>query len=168
MPAPEHRRIAKPAPSAYRRNLPHLQVEGKPLFVTFGTAGRWILPENVRSLVLEHCLHDHGSKLWMHAAVVMPDHVHLLFGALRDDTGSTFGLSEIMSGIKGASAHRINRTLGRKGSVWQNESFDHVLRCDESIREKGEYICDNPVRRGLVSVAEEYPWLWRDWVEGNV
>ena len=33
-----------------------------------------------------------------------------------------------MNGIKGASAHSINKALGRKGSVWQDESFDHILR----------------------------------------
>lgn len=159
-------RPARSARSAYRRNLPHLQIEGKPLFVTFSTADRWVLPESVRSIVLQHCLHDHGTKLWMHAAIVMPDHVHLIFGALRDSAGKSYGLAEIMSGIKGASAHRINRMLGRKGSVWQDESFDHVLRHDESVREKAQYICENPVRWGLVMKPDEYKWLWRDWVEG--
>jgi REP element-mobilizing transposase RayT len=119
------------------------------------------------SPVLEHCLHDHGKKLRMHAAVVMPDHVHLLFSALHDMRGSCYGLSEIMAGVKGASAHRVNRLLSRKGTVWQDESFDHVLRCDESVRDKANYICENPVRWGLVANAEEYTWLWREWVEGS-
>jgi REP element-mobilizing transposase RayT len=163
---PSKKPLAKQAKATYRRNLPHLQVDGKPLFVTFSTAGRWELPETVRGLVLQHCLHDHGTKLHMHVAVVMPDHVHLLLSASRDSRGNAFGLSEIMSGIKGASAHRVNRILDRKGSVWQDESFDHVLRCDESVREKADYICENPVRWGLVKAPEEYAWLWREWVEG--
>jgi len=160
--------LAKPAKAAYRRNLPHVQAHGKPLFVTFRTFRGWILPESVRGLVMEHCLHDNGSKLGMHVAVVMPDHVHLLFSAGRDAQGNTFGLSEILSGIKGASAHRVNRSLGRKGHVWQDESFDHVLRCDEGLREKADYVCQNPVRRGLASTPDEYRWLWREWVEGNM
>ena len=41
----------------------------------------------------------------------------------------------------------------------EEESFDHVLRGDESFREKVEYIQQNPVRRGLVRAAEEYRWL---------
>ena len=159
--------LARPAKAAYRRNLPHFQADGKPLFVTFSTCKRWVLPESVRSLVLEHCLHDHGTRLHMHVAVVMPDHVHLLFTARSDDYGNTFGLSEILSGIKGASAHRINRVLGRKGHVWQDESFDHVLRCDENLHEKAEYICQNPVRRNLVTSPDLYPWLWCEWVEGQ-
>ena len=163
---PDESPLARSAKAAYRRNLPHFQSDGKPLFVTFRTFQNWILPESIRSTVLQHCLHDHGTKLDMHAAVVMPDHVHLLFTPRRDDQANTFGLAEIMSGIKGASAHRVNRLLGRRGHVWQDESFDHLQRCDENLHEKPDYICSNPVRRDLVSTPDEYPWLWRQWMEG--
>jgi hypothetical protein len=71
-----------------------------------------------------------------------------------------------MGGIKGASAHSINGFLKRKGHVWQDESFDRVLRSDEQINSKVLYICENPVRKGLVNFVDDYPWLWRGWVEG--
>ena len=158
---------AKPAKSEYRRDLPHLQVQDKPLFVTFVTHNRWQLPASIRGLVLKHCLHDHGVKLQVHGIVVMPDHVHMVFTSLNDVKGYPFGLAEIMSGIKGASAHRINKTLKRRGHVWQREYFDHVLQSDEKIRSKVQYICENPVRKGLVRDVDEYPWLWREWVEGH-
>ena len=92
----------------------------------------------------------------------MPDHVHLVFTPLRDAQGGTFGLAEIMNGIKGASAHGVNKLLQRRGHVWQNESFDHILRSDEGIEAKVDYICQNPVREGLVASESDYPWLWRD------
>ena len=158
---------AKPLKSEYRRNLPHLQAENKTLYVTFSTWKRWQLPESVRDLVLSHCLHDHGTKIWMHGVVVMPDHVHMVFTPLNDEAGRPFGLAEIMSGIKGASAHSVNRALRRKGKLWQDESFDHVLRSAENTREKVEYICQNPIRKGLAGDEEEYPWLWREWIEGE-
>lgn len=158
--------VAKPALSTYQRNLPHIQRPGSTLFITFSTWRRWVLPESVRDVVLRHCLHHHLAKLQMHAAVVMPDHVHLLLTPLRDAAGNDFGLSEMMSGIKGASAHSVNRLLERRGHVWQDESFDHMLRSDEGVRQKAEYICANPVRAGLVSTVDEYRWMWRAWVEG--
>ncbi len=157
---------ADTAPSAYSRNLPHLQRRQATLFVTFATRKRWVLPEDVRAEVLAHCLHDNGERLLMHAAVIMPDHVHLLFSPLANAVGEPFTLATIMSGIKGTSAHTVNRALGRKGSVWEEESFDRLLRSDQSIRQKAEYICANPVRAGLVSHEDEWPWLWREWVEG--
>ena len=144
----------------YRRNLPHLQAEGRTYFVTFCTHNRWTLPEDIRPVVVKHCLHDHGTKLWMHALVVMPDHVHLIFTPRSDPAGSPYGLSEILSGIKGASAHAINKLLKRRGHVWQDESFDHILRRDEKLEEKAEYIRHNPVRKGLVARPEEYPYTW--------
>ncbi|PYQ62415.1 MAG: hypothetical protein DMF58_01895 [Acidobacteria bacterium] len=63
---------------AYRRNLPHLAKTGKSYFVTFRTDYRFHLPEYARDLVLKSCLHDHKTLHWLHAAVVMPDHVHLV------------------------------------------------------------------------------------------
>jgi hypothetical protein len=59
------------------------------------------------------------------------------------------------------SAHRINRRLFRRGHVWQDESFDHVLRHNESIDAKILYLMENPVAAGLVSNPLDYKWLWR-------
>ncbi len=154
--------LAKPAKDEYRRNLPHIQAEERPLFVTFRTWRKWSLPVDVRSLVLNHCLHDHGTKLWMHCAIVMPDHVHLLFTPLRDAIGNSFGLAEIMNGIKGSSAHSVNKALRRRGHVWQDESHDHLLRRDESIEDVAQYIAQNPIRKGLANKEGDYPWLWRE------
>jgi REP element-mobilizing transposase RayT len=159
--------LAKPLKTQYRRHLPHIQAEDKPHFVTFATYKRWVIPESIRYLVLEHCLHENGIKLHMHGLVVMPDHVHIIFTPLKDAQGSPYGLAEIMNGIKGASAHGINKALNRRGRVWQKESFDHILRSDEKAREKVEYICQNPVRKGLVQEENHYPWLWREWLEGD-
>jgi REP element-mobilizing transposase RayT len=146
----------------YRRQLPHLQVDDKPHFVTFCTDRRWILPTQARSLVLESCLHDNGKNYDLKVAVVMPDHVHLIFTPLIDDQAmEVCSLAKIMDAIKSASAHKINKALNRKGHVWQPESFDHVLRCSENLDSKIRYLLENPVRRGLVSTWRDYPWLWQ-------
>jgi len=145
----------------YRRRLSHLQVDERQHFVTFCTDRRWILPQHVRSIVLECCLHDNGTKFDLRVAVVMPDHVHIIFTPLVDrDAMEVCSLAKIMDGIKGASAHRINKGLGRKGRVWQAESFDHVVRCSEGLDAKIQYVLENPVRRGLVAEWSEYRWMW--------
>ena len=145
----------------YRRNLPHLQRDSKPHFLTFCTHQRWVLPETARDVVLECCLHDNETKIDVAVVVVMPDHVHMIFTPLINEAArEVYSLAEIMDVIKGASAHKINRQLGRTGKVWQTESFDHVLRSSENLDEKVQYILDNPVRKGLVSAWAEYHWLW--------
>jgi len=69
-------------------------------------------------------------------------------------------LSEILGGIKSASAHAVNKELRRSGPVWQEETFDHVLRSGENLNEKLVYVVNNPVRRGIVKHPRDYPWLW--------
>lgn len=96
----------------------------------------------------------------MHACVIMPDHVHLLFKPLRDDVGDPYSLVEILQSLKGASAHAINKALHRSGPVWDEESFDHVLRATESFDTTVEYIRQNPVRRGLAACPKDYCWTW--------
>ncbi len=145
----------------YRRQLPHLQRDSKPHFLTFCTHHRWILPDRFRSLVLSCCLHEDGTSIELHVSVVMPDHVHMIFTPLIDDEAlEVYSLAKITDAIKGASAHKINRALGRTGHVWQAESFDHVVRSSESLDQKIQYVLENPVRAGLVGERTDYQWLW--------
>lgn len=130
------------------------------LFVTFCTQNREPLFPEARDAVLRHCMHDHGRRFLLHAVVVMPDHVHLLLTPLRDPEGKPHSLASILKALEGTTARAINKLMGRGGPVWQEESFDHVLRSDESFEEKLEYIRQNPVQRGLVKKPEDYRWLW--------
>ena len=57
--------------------------------------------------------------------------------------------------------------LGRRGLLWLDENFDHQLRSEESLTEKIDYILQNPVRKGLSTTPEGYPWIFRWWVEGK-
>jgi REP element-mobilizing transposase RayT len=164
-----------PAKYCYHRRLPHLQKADAALFVTFCTGARVILPDQTRDLVIDHCLREGGlasvarapspaksrtSRIHLYGAIVMPDHVHLLFLPLRDENGWPFPLVDILQCLKSVTAHRINKLLRVSGPVWEEESFDHVLRSDESLKEKCEYIRQNPVKAGLVERPEDYRWLW--------
>jgi REP element-mobilizing transposase RayT len=146
----------------YRRNLPHIEKPGGSYFVTFRTIGNLILSPEARSLVLNHCLFDNGRKVRLHAVVVMPNHVHLLFTPLQEAQGEWFRLAEIMDGIKGASSHSVNRILQRKGTLWLDESFDRVMRSDDELGVKILYIVQNPISAGLAKGPNDYPWCWRE------
>ena len=82
--------------------------------------------------------YDHNAILiW--ASVIMPNHVHLLASAAPG-----ISLSETIASIKRFSATRINRHLGRKGRLWQDEPFDTLVRSDRQYRKFVEYIRNNP------------------------
>jgi REP element-mobilizing transposase RayT len=97
----------------YRRYLPHYQKDDRPLFVTFRTRKPLKLSAEAQTLALQHCLHDHGVTITLHAAVIMPDHVHLLFTALRDARGWTFVLPEILRAIQRCFGQK-HQQLARK------------------------------------------------------
>jgi REP element-mobilizing transposase RayT len=151
-------------PYDYRRKLPHYQKFDRPLFVTFCKRNQEALSPTARSLVLEHCLKGNNRTMHLHAVVIMPEHAHLLLTPMRNAEGWPFPLRDILKLIKGPAARSVNMLTGTHGALWQDESFDHILRSNESFDEKLEYIRRNPVRRELVAKPEEYEWLW---VEGS-
>lgn len=144
----------------YRRKLPHYQKSNRILFVTFRKGNNIPFSPEARDAVLRCCLRGNGSHFTLHAAVIMPEHVHLLLTPLCDERGFPYGLPYILKLLKGASARSVNMLMGTSGPVWQEESFDHVIRGDEIFKGKLEYVRQNPVRRGLVRIPEDYPWLW--------
>ncbi len=145
----------------YRRNLPHLQRDDKPHFITFVTKTRSVLPNWARDIVLDCCRHDHEKRYQLHVAVIMPDHVHLILTPVLDIARKRIApLREIMQAIKSSSAHFINRQSGVHETIWQEESFDRVLRCSEKLDEKIAYILNNPVRGGMVTDWRDYRWVW--------
>ena len=146
---------------AYRRFLPHYERDDRIYFVTFCTRDREELCADARDIVLREIVALHRHSLDLLTAVVMPEHVHLIFLPFYDHA-----LAAIVRVIKGRSARFVNSTTARQGPLWQREYFDRQLRGDEDLREKCEYVAMNPVRRGLVATPDDYRWLWRQWIGG--
>ena len=74
--------------------------------------------------------------------------------------GVFFSLAQIMHSIKSYSANRIQRLLNRKGSIWQDENYDRIIRDEGEYLEKLNYIVNNPLKAGLVEKPEDYRWLY--------
>lgn len=144
----------------YRRNLPHIDKPGATYFVNFSAKHDFVLPPEARSLVFDHCLFENGRTVQLHAFVVMPDHVHMLFTPLQKDEKNWYTLAKIMNGIKGASVHSVNKLLKRTGTLWEPESFDRIVRTDGGFSKWKLYIIGNPITAGLAREPGEYPWCW--------
>lgn len=98
----------------------------------------------------------------------MPDHAHLVIQPLEKDPGKWFTLAEIMKGLKGASARRNNQLLGTRRTVWQDESYDRIIRDDRELEEMLQYCYDNPVKAGLVARSEDYEfYVWPPETDGR-
>jgi len=147
-----------------RRHLPHIQNPESHYFLTFRMRAGTLNPEE-RSIVLEACRHWHGSKMTLHACVVMPDHVHLVVTPHESASGEWVSLGEILRSIKGFSARRINELRRTSGSLWLDETWDRIIRNEKEYYQRLDYINGNPEKVGL---GRNYRWLWineRAWEE---
>jgi REP element-mobilizing transposase RayT len=139
-----------------RRHLPHWSLVGATYFVTMRLRVRPLVESEIR-LLLEHIIAGHHRYYDLVAAVILPDHTHLLMSP-RDG----YSLSRIMKGLKGATARRLNQARGTKGTVWQAESFDRIVRDQQELDEKLNYMFMNPVKAGLTDDPNRYPgWYFR-------
>ena len=137
----------------YRRMVPHYQKARRALFVTFCKLIPTPFAAEARTAILQHCLYDDAKRYLLHAAVVMPEHVHLLLTPLEDEDGWSYGLPATLKLLKGASARSVNKLLGSDGPVWQGESFDHVLGSFWCGREDHLHIC---CRQGRTRVSDPH------------
>ncbi len=78
----------------------------------------------------------------------MPDHLHALISFPYERP-----MKQIIADWKRFLATNLNID-------WQRDFFDHRLRRDESFVQKADYIRANPVRAGLVSSIEDWPYFW--------
>lgn len=94
-----------------------------------------------------------GERYHLHAWVIMPNHVHVLFTPLH---GS---VSDIVHSWKSFTAKKANRILGRDGRFWQEDYFDRYIRDENHFNATVEYIRQNPVKAGLCHAPHDWPHL---------
>jgi REP element-mobilizing transposase RayT len=95
----------------------------------------------------------------LYAYVVMPNHMHLVLRPLpKNASEQTWGLDEIMHGIKGFTGKQANELLNQSGPFWQREYYDRLIRDDAEWAWYVEYTLHNPVAAGLCSEPVAWPW----------
>jgi len=89
------------------------------------------------------------EKYLLHEFVVMTDHFHLLLTPRET-------LERAVQLIKGGFSFRAKKELGFAYEIWQPSYYDRRVRDDEEYFAFREYIRQNPVKRRMVTAAEEY------------
>ena len=145
---------------ATRRNLPHWQQPGSVYFITWRIKGEEILSSEEKTIVLKSILYWDKVKWNVHAAVVMPNHVHAITQPLAPPDGGAYNLSEIVRSVKTFSARTINAQRGVRGPLWQDERYDRIIRNEAELLQKWQYLRNNPVEMGLAPNPEDYSWLY--------
>lgn len=134
----------------------HTSFGSRTYFITAKSwAGRSIFQsERTASLLIETLVDYRASgKYELHEFVVMPDHIHLLLTPGPDVT-----LERVMQFVKGGFSHRTGRELGPSLGIWARGYVDHRIRDIQDYQSHRGYIHQNPVRRGLASSPEQFPY----------
>lgn len=101
----------------------------------------------------------HFQKEQYHVAsyVVMPNHCHLIICPFPGHD-----LEKLLGKIKGVSSRFANRVLGRKGDLWQQESFDRIIRDEIHLYNAIQYVGNNP-RLANLPLSQWYRWIDPSW-----
>ena len=121
---------------------------------------RWLADPRVAELVTESLHYRDGRVYELRAFCVMPNHVHLVCTPLEKQGGGYHSLTAILHSLKRYTAREANKILERQGAFWQQESYDHVVRDEGELRRIVDYVLNNPVKAGMVSTWEEWPWSY--------
>ena len=124
-------------------------------FITFNTHDRirFLVSDKVHSAFVGFAQRaERDFNVAIGRYVIMPDHINLFVRG-----GANFSLGAWIGLLKQALA-RAAKLSRQMGQVWQEGFFDHILRSDESYSQKWNYVRENPVRAGLVTSAEEWPY----------
>ena len=170
----------------YSRRLPHWDVLGQPVFVTFRLHGslpsnRVFPPARMRAgdafAAMDRLLDQARSGP---VYLKRPEIARIVAEAIHDgefhlhryELHAYVVMSnhvhilvtprvtsrEWLGPLKGFTARRANQILANAGPFWQDESYDHLVRDSGEFDKIRSYIENNPVSAGLVAQPQDHPW----------
>jgi putative transposase len=172
----------------YERRLPHWDLVGQPLFVTFRLHGslpvkRVFPPESLATSGKAFVAMDRLLDGAMSGPRFLrqPEIAEIVVAALRDGDSQfhryqlhayvvmpndvhmlvtpSVDSARWLGPLKGFTSHKANGLLGTLGrAFWQDESYDHLVRSGVEFERIRAYIERNPVTAGLVEIAEQFRW----------
>ncbi len=112
----------------------------------------WLREQCVAKIVSEAIQHRDGKQYDLHTYTIMPNHVHMMMTLMPNAPA----LFKVMQDLKKFTGLHSNRSLGRDGQFWEEESYDHVVRTEKSFYRIVNYTLRNPVKAGFVNE-------WQQW-----
>jgi len=115
----------------------------------------WLGQPLIAAVAAEAFAYFDGERYELLEWCVMPNHVHVLIQTKRG-----LPMGSLVRSWKGHIAKTANRILGRDKGLpfWAPDYFDRFMRDDAQLLATRRYIQQNPVKAGLASSAEHWPW----------
>jgi len=141
------------------KGLTRFQQSGQSHFVTFSCYQRLPKLTNPTACRIFVEALESARKLLryrVYGYVVMPEHVHLLLSEPESTTLAAALRSVKLSTVKQFRAE--THSTGHGSPFWQTRYYDRNIRDYQEFVMKLRYLHRNPVKRGLCSSPEEWPW----------
>jgi putative transposase len=106
--------------------------------------------ESILKLLARQCNRCGGV---LHAYCLMRNHIHIILSLKEDHS-----MGRIMMAVAGGHCRRMNRILGRRGTLWSQRFWSEPLEDNQRIATCHLYIESNPVRAGMVELPEQFQW----------
>jgi putative transposase len=122
-------------------------------------AARSCLRESIRWVQEKHPFAVEGI-------VILPDHLHILWGLPEGDTDFPLRWRSIKSAFTKRyltqaaepAAPSISRWRKQERGVWQRRYWEHLIRDEHDMRQHLDYIHFNPVKHGYTQRPGDWPW----------
>lgn len=134
-----------------RRRLTAVHTRGIERYLDRSAGACPLRNDAIAKVVADTLRHFHETRYELFAWCVMPNHVHVVFSLLGENT-----LASVLHSWKSFSAKCANDILHRSGEFWQREYFDRLIRDAKEFYRIVQYVIDNPVRAGL----QNWKWVW--------
>ncbi len=106
-------------------------------------------------------LHFQDERCLSSCFTVMVNHVHAVMKPLGE-----FELEDILESVKRFVSRKVNTVLGRSGKLWEEESYDRIIRDEQHLFRVIQYIGRNPAKAGL-PVEQWVRWVHSEWEHGG-
>jgi putative transposase len=138
-----------------RRDIEKRRTLEAPVDAGHGTC--WLRRPDCARIVQDALLHFDGERYRMVAWVVMPNHVHALFQTLPG-----WSMNTVVGSWKTYTANAIGRLVRQPDKplprIWHPEFWDRFIRDQKHFATALAYIHNNPVKAGLATRPEDWPW----------
>lgn len=135
-----------------QERLDELHSEKIEKYLDAGYGACWLKRDDVAKIVADTLWVFNEERYQLLAWCIMPNHVHVVLQPMGG-----YSLHDILHSWKSYTSKEANKILGRIGTFWQREYFDHLLRNHEYIERAVEYVWRNPDEAGF----RNWKWRWR-------
>ena len=134
-----------------RKRLTQLSARGIERHLDAGVGACFLRNSAVANMVVAALRQFDGMRYHLFAWCVMPNHVHVVFQILADNS-----LEKVLHSWKSYTAKKANLILQRSGEFWQHEYYDHLIRDKPEFERSVSYVSENPRKARL----KDWPWVW--------